>query len=307
MAKLSKFIGTDGARIQAPQHICLYGPPKAGKTQLIGELANEGFTLIYFDLENGKSTLLKEGLLTPEALERITYIGVKDTKDAPLALVTLDKIIRGGNFNICDEHGRVDCPNCKASSAEFTIINIPTKFTEEAENTIVIIDSFTQLSMSVINTVIAGKSIDYQETLHDFRNQGNYLNRVFSYLQQAPFHCIGTAHEIEAEREDGSMRIVPSIGSRNYAITAGKFFDHIVYMDKTNGKHKGYSSTGYSNVVLTGSRLGVEIEKLDRPNLAAIIRGEVVKSGGSSGVSGASEQAKATLGGLGKKLTLGGK
>ena len=279
---MSKLISKQGQELTSPQHVCVYGPPKVGKTQLIGELALAGFKLIWFDLENGAETLRK---MPQEALNNITYIGVRDVKDEPIAIATMDKIVRGGKYALCDYHGRIDCPVCKrAADSEPEIqVTIPTRFSAQDANTIIVMDSATQLSMSVINNVIKGKPIDYQETLHDFRNQGNYLNRIFSYIQYAPFHFITTAHETEAEREDGSIRIVPSIGSRNYAINCGKFFDHIVYMDKINMKHKAFSSTQYSNNVLTGSRTDVAIEKMERPDLISIFRGG--SNGSATGVA----------------------
>jgi hypothetical protein len=304
MPTLDTLKGEDDDVILTPQHVVLYSPPKAGKTQLIGELARKGFQLIWFDLENGKSTLLK---LPREVLANILYIGVADVKDEPVAHSTIDKIVRGGNFNICDIHGRVDCPICKKEGAPFTAVSIPTKFTPESANIIVVADSATQLSISITNTILKGKPIDYQETLHDFRNQGNYLNRIFSYVQMAPFHFITTAHEIEAEREDGGMRIVPSIGSRNYAINCAKFFDHVVYMDKVNNRHRAYSSTQYSNSVLTGSRLDIAVEKMPVPDLEAIFRGKIDRSASngdgnstasSTPLQNTQQQAKAVLGGL---------
>lgn len=271
MATLDKLRDSSGNAILTPQHVCVYGAPKSGKTQLIGSLAKEGFKLIWFDLEKGVSTLLKPGLLTDEELSRITYLPIVDTKEAPIAHATIDRIVRGGKFSICEEHGRIDCPLCKRDGSSFTDIDIPIKGFDP--NTIVVVDSFTQLSISVTNTILKDKSIDYQETLHDFRNQGNYLNRMFGYIQQAPFHIVGTAHETEAEREDGTTRIVPSIGSRNYAITCAKFFSDVVYMDKVNKEHKAFSLTNYSNKVLTGSRLEVNVGSSGSPSLAGVFKG----------------------------------
>ncbi len=300
MATLDSLLEEDGS-VSSPQHVMVYGPPKSGKTQLIGELATQGFKLIWFDLECGKSTLLK---MPRETLKNIVYIGVQDTKDTPTAHATIDKIVRGGTFKICDEHGRVDCQLCKKDSSKlFSEVVIPSSWEEQHKKTIVVIDSGTQLSMSIIHTITLGKPADYQETIHDFRNQGNYLNRIFSYLQQARFNFVITAHEIEAEREDGGIRIVPSIGSRNYAINCSKFFDHVVYLDKVNCKHKASSSTSFSNSILTGSRLDVAIERMDAPTLATIFSGHIEKQ-----EEGKVEQAKTVLSGLAglKGLAAGG-
>lgn len=327
MATLDTMV-TDNGIIAAPQHVLVFGPPKTGKTELIGKLAMQGFKLIWFDAENGKATLLK---MPREALANITYIGMKDTKEYPIAHATMDKIVRGGTFQICDTHGRVDCAICKKDDLAFTTITVPTVFsiveakkaaalasgipaqwTEEDElrdteiaKTIFVLDSSTQLTMSITNTLLKDKPVDYQETIHDYRNQGNYLNRIFGYIQQAQFHFITTAHEIEAEREDGSMKIVPSIGTRNYAINCGKFFDHLVYTDKKNGAHIAASKTTYSNNILTGSRLDIAVESMAKPDLTEIFRGKVSNTGISmvQQASSNTAQTKAVLTGVGNKIS----
>ena len=108
----------------------------------------------------------------------------------------------------------------------------------------------------------------------EYEFQMKYLNRILSSLQNAPFHVACTAHEIEAEREDGGVRIVPSIGTKNYAINSAKYFDHVIYMDKVNLQHKAYSDTGYSNRIVTGSRLDVALEGMQEMSLLPIFRGE---------------------------------
>ena len=283
MTTLDEMLGDDDSITGAPQHVCVFGPPKVGKTQLIGKLALEGYKLIWFDGENGKSTLLK---LPRWALENITYIGIKDTKDNPLFLATMDKVVKGGDFNICDAHGNVECGTCKRDGKKLSLVCVPTEFNAETCRTIVVADSLTQLGISINWIVTKGKPIDYQETLHDFRNNGNYLNRIFSYIQQAPYHFIGTAHEIEAEREDGSFRIVPSIGTKNYAINSAKFFDHVVYMDKKNMKHTAASSTTWSNNILTGSRTDIAVEKLAEPDLLSIFQGNISNAIPSNNIFG---------------------
>lgn len=279
MPKLTQF--SSG---KSPQKIIVFGPPKAGKTKIIGDLAEE-FNLIWFDLESGIDTLLQ---LPAEYQERITVIKIRDTVDAPRAHATIDKILSGGTFNICDNHGSVDCAICKADTNEettWTQIEIPTVATEQTLKTVVVIDSGSQLTISVnstvnklLNTTIRVESISDRKDRDGFAewdNQGKYLNRMMSAIQNAPFHVAITAHELECEREDGSVRLVPSIGTRNYAVTVAKFFGHIIYMDKVNLVHKAWSSTGYSNKVLTGSRLDVATEGMNKPSLLPIFRGEV--------------------------------
>ena len=275
----------------SPQHVLVFGPPKSGKTRIIGELANQ-YKLIWFDLENGKDTLRQ---LPDDAKRNITYIGIRDTIDAPRAHATIDKIIKGGTFKICDIHGTVDCKHCTTNNpTKFATISIPTESTIEAMQTIIVIDSASQLTMSVNGTITLGRDDTYKETFDDWAAQQKYLNRIFSYVQNAPFNIVMTAHEIEAEREDGSKRIVPSIGTKNYAVNSAKFFGHVIYMDKVNCKHRAWSATDYSNNVVTGSRLNVAVEDMDEPSLIPIFKGEIPAERTRK------QQAVATLGSLPK-------
>ena len=86
------------------------------------------------------------------------------------------------------------------------------------------------------------------------------LDRIFSILQAAPYHVICVSHETKTKREDGKEVIVPIGGTSNFSSTFAKYFDDVVYCDKVNGKHKAFSSSTYSNSIITGSRAGVSIE-----------------------------------------------
>lgn len=257
----------------SPQHVLLFGPPKSGKTQLISKLA-EHYDLIWFDLEHGMDTLRK---LPIEWQEKITLVGIRDTIDTPRAHGTIDKILKGGAFRICDDHGTVDCALCKKNQIadRWTEVEIPQRTDEESLKRIIVLDSLSQLTISVNATVTINRDETYKEQFDDWAAQGKYLNRMMSYIQNAPYHIACTAHELMAEREDGNKRIVPSIGTTNYAVNSAKFFGHVVYMDKVNMRHRAYSSTDYSNSVITGSRLDIAVEDMAEPDLLAIFQGKI--------------------------------
>lgn len=260
----------DISTIGKAQKVVMFGAPKTGKTKLIGDLAVAGFNIIYFDLENGISTLTTIPL---EAQQRIQYIAVKDTYDFPVGITTSDLVVRSGQFSICTAHGSVKCKSmsCKGSESS-QIVNIPKEYNIDSSNTIVVFESGTQLSASVTSWITQGKEITYQETLHDFRNNGNYLNRVLGFIQQSNYNCIVTAHEIEAETEDGTVKLVPSIGSRNYSALVAKFFDHCIYTQVVNGKFKVISKAGQLNKVLTGSRLNIDTSILTENHLVPFFK-----------------------------------
>jgi SpoVK/Ycf46/Vps4 family AAA+-type ATPase len=85
------------------QSVLVFGPPKSGKTQLVGQLATK-YNLIWFDLENGSATLHK---LPVEAQERIELIALPDSRSYPIAIETCLKVIKGGPVIIDEETGKV--------------------------------------------------------------------------------------------------------------------------------------------------------------------------------------------------------
>ena len=80
---------------QAPQltarKVLVYGPPKVGKTQLVGELSKE-FNLLWVDLENGYSTLFK---LPQEQQDKIELIALPDSRVYPIGIDTSLKMVKG--------------------------------------------------------------------------------------------------------------------------------------------------------------------------------------------------------------------
>src|SRR5579863_7515241 len=96
----------------ATHTVLLFGPPKSGKTELAGRLA-EHFNLIWFDLENGWTTLSK---LPAEWQDRVEVISLQDTPTYPIAIETLMKVLTGKEHYICEEHGKVACGLCKKAS-----------------------------------------------------------------------------------------------------------------------------------------------------------------------------------------------
>ena len=123
-------------QVAATHRVLIYGPPKTGKSELAGRLS-EFKKLLWFDLENGYTTLLK---LPEEWKDRIEIISIPDTRSFPMAIETCLKVIKGGPVEICETHGKVGCPTCKKSGGEF----VPVNLSELDEGTVVVFDSLTQ-------------------------------------------------------------------------------------------------------------------------------------------------------------------
>lgn len=255
-------------------HVLLFGPPKSGKTELAGQTSKE-FNLIWFDLENGVDTLLK---LPIEQQDRIEVISLPDTRSYPIAIETMLKVIKGGPVDICEEHGKVSCAVCKKNGGAFTSLNL----NELGPDTIVVVDSLTQLTNSAIANITKNQPDDYKLNYDDWGNLGKLMDTFLSHVQQAPFNIICISHETETEMEDGKMKLVPTAGTRNFSRNTAKYFDEVDYCEVKNRKHIVGSSTTYNGNILTGSRSGTVLESQTTPSLIPIFKGEVVTASPAS-------------------------
>ena len=259
--KLSQKIASKSHRV------LLFGPPKSGKTQLAGELSKE-FNLLWFDLENGVDTLLK---LPTEQKERIEVVTLPDTRSYPIAIETMLKVIKGSKLDICETHGKVSCALCKKDSRDFTSVELSSL----PLDTIVVVDSLTQLTNSAISHITKNQPEDYKLNYDDWGNLGKLMDTFLSHVQQSGFHIVCISHETETEMEDGKMKLVPTAGTKAFSRNTAKYFDEVIYCEVKNKKHIAASSTVYNGNILTGSRSGATLETQLEASLIPIFRGEV--------------------------------
>ena len=242
--------------------VLIYGPPKTGKSELAGKLS-EFKKLLWFDLENGYSTLLK---FPQEWKERIEIISIPDTRSFPVAIETCLKIVKGGPVRICEQHSKVSCPACVKDSKPFTEIDL----TKIGPDTVVVFDSLTQLTNSAISHITKGKPDDYKMEYGDWANLGKLMDIFLSHIQQASYNVVCISHETEAELEDGKIKLVPVAGTRAFSRNTPKYFSHVIYAEVKNKKHNFYSSTTAANNLSTGSRTGISLESIADSPLIAI-------------------------------------
>jgi AAA domain len=251
------------------KNVLLFGPPKSGKTQLAGELANK-FNLIWFDLEAGVDTLLK---LSPEAQNRVEVISLPDTRDFPVAIETMLKVIRGNPVDICEKHGKVSCAVCKKSGEEAAWVHV--HLNALGLDTIVVVDSLTQLTNSALAHITKGTDDLYKLDYDDWGNLGKLMDIFLSHVQQASFNIVCISHETEVEMQDGKQKLVPTAGTKNFSRNTAKYFSEVIYCEVKNKKHVAGSSTTYANNILTGSRTGQVLEaQADEASLIPIFTGE---------------------------------
>jgi hypothetical protein len=240
--------------------VLVYGPPKVGKTELVGALSSK-FNLLWFDLERGSATLHK---LPTAQQDKIELIALPDSRSYPIAIETCLKVIKGHPCIIDSDTGKV-VPK-KIEGKEYTDVNLNTL----GPDWIVVFDSLTQLTSSAIAHITKNQPDDYKMNYDDYGNLGKLMDIFLSHVQQARFNVVCISHETEAELEDGKVRIVPTAGTRAFSRNTAKYFGHVVYCQVANKKHIFSSSTTSLLNVIVGSRTDVATEKMDVPSLLPI-------------------------------------
>lgn len=240
----------------------IYGPPKVGKTALLAKLAEAGFTLWWFDMENGIKTLLNPEIMKLDARKQVKVFNIPDHRGYPIAIDVLREIFKGGKKKFCYLHGKNMCPICsKEAGGKWSDEIDLASFTDKD---ILVIDSWTQVANSAANKVTLkewNKDPDYKMTFDDYRLQGMYQDEILTKIQVANIHIAVITHETDVEKSESKEKIVPNGGTRNFSKTMPKYFDEVIYLQVLNKKHSVYSSTTFSNTVLTGGRSGVKLEE----------------------------------------------
>lgn len=269
--------------VTKPNHtLLIYGPPKSGKTKLVGTAAaiDEIENIYWFDIENGVETLLGMGL-TEAQMDKITVIKVRNTRSDPIAIETVLKAFTAKKpASICETHGRVDCAVCAKAGLPF----ISWWLGMCTHNDLVVIDSGSELGDSALAAACLGKPEMYKPGYDEYGQSGKWLGDICSVIQQATntnFAMI--THEIALEDDEKKDRIFPLMGTKNFSMRCAKFFGTVCYIHKKMNKHVAGSSSTYRGDVLTGSRLNVKLEDSKEPNMRNIlIDSGILKVGSSS-------------------------
>lgn len=245
------------------QHLCIFGDPKSGKTELAASIAKFFKRVVWVSMDNGHTVVFK---LPKEDLEKFEFIILPDTKEFPVAIDTCLKIVSGSLTHICNRHGQVRCSICvrdKVEDGGWTDINV----SELSLDEVIVFDHMSQMSDSAMNFITKSKPLDYRPEWSDYSYQGALLNKFMMNIQQAPYNVVIITHTCETEMEDGSKRLVPLAGTVNFSRNMGKYFDHIIYCRVANKVHAFGSATTYAASVLTGSREDIVLETQNKKDI----------------------------------------
>lgn len=238
------------------QSAVVYGAPKCGKTEMVGKLAAK-FNVLWMDLESGFLTLKK---LPAEYQQNISLMRIPDTKDNPVAIDTVLRVLTGQKVQICEAHGKANCAPCRKDGTVDTIC-----LNDFGAEDLLVIDSGTQLSDSAMAKATKGQADDEKTEFKHYDLQGILLAKALGLIQAAPYNVVLITHEVGIELDDKTEKLVPSMGTKNFARKCAKYFDHVVHLAVKNRKHIANSKSTAETKVLTGSRTDVAIE--DDPDL----------------------------------------
>lgn len=262
---------------QANHSILIYGPPKAGKTELVGTAAKipEVERIFWFDTENGSETISNMGL-TSEEEEKITLWKLPNTRDNPVAIETMLKVFSAKSpVPICHTHGILDCSPCTKTRAPITSFSLGMC----SHYDLVVIDSGSELADSALSATMKGKDVMFKPGWDEYGLQGKWLGDILSVVQQA-YHTnfVVCTHELVTEDLDGKDKFFPLMGSKPFSMKVAKYFGTVVYVHKKLNKHVAASSSTYRGDILTGSRINAMMEKAIKPDMRQIlIEGGILK------------------------------
>lgn len=257
------------------EHLCVYGDPGSGKSTIVMNLLAAGFKLKYFPVDAGVPRgILEDGKArpyTPDELSRLEVFPLRDTSKFPVGIQTCRKVITGGEYNLCDYHGQINCSVCRSSGADFSRVCLNEMMLDE----IAVFDHLTNLTNSALNAcwdggkfaMEGGKDKD-NSTFTTWRQQGWQLTDFLSHVQVAPFNVIVIAQEYMAIFEDKSKSIAPHAGTKDFSSTTGSYFGHVIHCSVSNMRHKYGSGSTFATGVLTKSRSHIRIEEMEKPSLA---------------------------------------
>lgn len=256
----------------------IYGEPKSGKTQLTATIIKipELKRIFWFDTEKGIETVVtmyRDGFFTNEEIEKVIFIKVPDTREAPTAIETMLKAIASKNaVKICEEHGKVNCLHCTQKLLPMIDFDHKSLTSSDA----IVIDSLSQVGASALNAACLGKPSEYKPTFDDYGACGKWLGDLCTVLQACAYcHFFAVTHTLEITDEATKRTtIYPLCGTKNFSMNVAKYFGNVIYTDKILKRHQAISTTVGNQQTHAGSRLGLKLDGMQKPDLGVLLTDE---------------------------------
>lgn len=248
------------AKAQDYTRALIYGHPGSGKSTLVADLAEAGFYLDWFTLDNDVDTLKK---LSPEAQDRVELFHIPDSATFPTGAATMLQVFKNLHGEICDEHGTYSCPLCKKANAPQTKFD----FRKYPSNRILVIDTITQIGRSVLAHVTRNQPVDYKPERDDWGSLRKMTEFFASAFQGFQGNLICIAHAAEVEVTPEKYSFFPDFGSKGMSTSISGKFSHSIWMAVENKRHKAFSGSTALPNASTRSRTDFKIEALPSPSL----------------------------------------
>lgn len=270
------------------EKVMIFGGPKSGKTKVIGDLALEGYKLKIIDIEESYKTLFQ---LPVSAQDNIEVFAIPDMPTSPLGARFLVNFVKnGGRSYICEEHMQVNCAACRQKEKFIDL-----DYRNWEEDSILVLESGNQLQRSVMSDILGLQRLEKKPEWDDYARQGAVMEMILGYLQAMPISVIVTSHEVQAEFENKTKKIVPVCGTSTYSANGAKFFDHVIYTAVEGKNYRAYSSNKILNTI-AASRYGIDLSELPEPSLLPIFRyTSPTDNGERKAISASAEKAAAVL------------
>lgn len=239
-----------------PQRVLVYGPSKSGKTRAVAGLA-EKFKLKVIDAEFGWSVARQ---IPAEYHSNIDLIQIADNATTPEAAYAVLALLQGKKFSVCQKHNKFCCALCKDGVDTWTLADL------RQPNTILVLDSMTQLTNSIINSIVKSKSpngdMSYQMQIQDWGKGNLLMDMILSYIQSLKINVVCISHEKDVSPMESKVeRLAPVIMTKEFSRTAPKFFDSAVWSEFSNLKYRLSTLQASKTAATIGSRQVNDVDK----------------------------------------------
>ena len=222
----------------------LYGVPKTYKTTWAIEASlRSGYNVLVLNGDDGVADFMIERL-TPEQKARLFIMNCSDKQGLPNFVTVMTKLLKRQWFYWNDTLNHIDMLNWRNDTACDWWIVDPTKLTEDW---VIIVDTYTKLVKSTVNTFAQAKSIDLSDAektdWDGYGWQGLSLDWMLETQSQFDCHFItighATEHEKVEQKKDGRRIYTirtpegtwPFSSSRPHSKTIGAKFTDIMFTE----------------------------------------------------------------------------
>lgn len=210
-----------------PSTVAIMGGSGTGKTLLAAGIS-KSCPVLFLDMENGMQSITSPNNQDRINLENIRMQPIFDTVDHPYGHKTIRSLLKGEDTAICG-HGMYygACPTCGDDIDNYIGYNLR----KLPKDTVVILDSGTQLDISLRTLVYggdmdAGIEGDVDTSFHDWKRIGIIWNMFMTEIQTS--HLKGYRIIVLFHEDEKNGKFIPSVGTRDYALQAGKFFGSVL-------------------------------------------------------------------------------